>query len=86
MKGGLFGRTYRVIVAALLITIIIFSGAVVTETVFAWPGMGSFFNDALSKQDFPLLMGILMINAILVILSNLIADILYAVLDPRIKY
>ena len=64
----------------------IFSGAVVTETVFAWPGMGSFFNDALSKQDFPLLMGILMINAILVILSNLIADILYAVLDPRIKY
>ena len=64
----------------------IFSGAVVTETVFAWPGMGSFFNDALTKQDFPLLMGILMINAILVILSNLIADILYAVLDPRIKY
>jgi len=64
----------------------IFSGAVVTETVFAWPGMGSFFNDALNKQDFPLLMGILMINAILVILSNLIADILYAVLDPRIKY
>lgn len=64
----------------------IFSGAVVTETVFAWPGMGSYFNDALSKQDFPVLMGILMINATLVILSNLIADILYAVLDPRIQY
>lgn len=64
----------------------IFSGAVVTETVFAWPGMGSFFNDALNKQDFPVLMGILMINAVLVIFSNLIADILYAVLDPRIKY
>lgn len=64
----------------------IFSGAVVTETVFAWPGMGSFFNDALNKQDFPVLMGVLMINAVLVIVSNLIADILYAVLDPRIKY
>lgn len=64
----------------------IFSGAVVTETVFAWPGMGYFFNDALSKQDFPVLMGILMINATLVIVSNLIADILYAILDPRIKY
>ena len=64
----------------------IFSGAVVTETVFAWPGMGSFFNDALNKQDFPVLMGILMINAVLVIVSNLIADILYAILDPRIKY
>ncbi len=64
----------------------IFSGAVVTETVFAWPGMGSFFNDALNKQDFPVLMGILMINAVLVIISNLVADILYAILDPRIKY
>ena len=64
----------------------IFSGAVVTETVFAWPGMGYFFNDSLNKQDFPVLMGILMINAVLVIVSNLIADILYAVLDPRIKY
>ena len=64
----------------------IFSGAVVTETVFSWPGMGSFFNDALNKQDFPVLMGILMINAFLVIMSNLVADILYAVLDPRIKY
>lgn len=64
----------------------LFSGAVVTETVFAWPGMGSFMNDALNKQDFPVLMGILMINAILVILGNLIADILYAVLDPRVKY
>ena len=64
----------------------VFSGAVVTETVFAWPGMGFFFNDSLAKQDFPVLMGILMINAILVIASNLIADILYALLDPRIKY
>ncbi len=64
----------------------IFSGAVITETVFAWPGMGYFFNDSLSKQDFPVLMGILMINAVLVIVSNLIADILYAILDPRIKY
>jgi len=64
----------------------LFSGAVVTETVFAWPGMGSFMNDALQKQDFPVLMGILMINAVLVIVGNLIADILYAVLDPRIKY
>lgn len=65
---------------------VLFSGAVITETVFSWPGMGSLFYDALSKQDFPILMGILMVNAGLVILSNLLADILYAVLDPRIKY
>ncbi len=65
---------------------VLFSGAVITETVFAWPGMGSLFFDSLTKQDFPILMGILMVNAVLVILSNLLADIIYAALDPRIKY
>ena len=65
---------------------VIFSGATITETVFAWPGMGTLFYDSLSKQDFPILMGILLINAALVILANLLADIIYALLDPRIKY
>lgn len=65
---------------------VLFSGAVVTETVFAWPGMGRFFMDSLNKMDYPVLMGILMISACLVILCNLLADILYAILDPRIKY
>ena len=65
---------------------VIFSGAVITERVFAWPGMGTLFYDSISKHDFPILMGILMVNAFLVILANLLADILYAVLDPRIKY
>ncbi len=64
----------------------LFSGAVVTETVFAWPGMGRFFIDSLNKLDYPVLMGILMIDSILVIVSNLLADLLYALLDPRIKY
>lgn len=65
---------------------VIFSGAVITERVFAWPGMGTLFYDSISKHDFPILMGILMVNAFLVIFANLLADILYAVLDPRIKY
>jgi len=65
---------------------VLFSGAVVTETVFAWPGMGRFFMDSLNKMDYPVLMGILMINALLVIMSNLLADLLYAWLDPRVKY
>ena len=65
---------------------VLFSGAVITETVFAWPGMGTLFYDSLNKQDYPILMGVLMINAVLVILSNLLADIIYAALDPRIKY
>lgn len=65
---------------------VLFSGAVVTETIFSWPGMGYFFMDSINKRDYSVLMGILMISATLVILCNLLADILYAVLDPRIKY
>ena len=62
------------------------AGAVTTETVFSWPGMGFFFMDSINRRDYPVLMGILLIIALLIILFNLIADILYAILDPRIKY
>ncbi len=61
-------------------------GAVLTEGIFAWPGMGSLFLDSLDKRDFPVLLAILILSAILVIAFNLIADILYAVMDPRIRY
>ena len=56
---------------------VLFSGAVVTETIFSWPGMGYFFMDSINKRDYPVLMGILMISATLVILCNLLADVLY---------
>jgi peptide/nickel transport system permease protein len=62
------------------------TGAVLTETVFSWPGMGRLFFDALSVRDYPILMGILVLGAILIILGNLVADILYGLLDPRISY
>ncbi|MCM2476807.1 ABC transporter permease [Rhizobium sp. CG5] len=62
------------------------SGALVTETVFTWPGMGRLFLDSLSYKDYPVIMGLLMFSAILVIVANLIADILIAVADPRIRY
>jgi peptide/nickel transport system permease protein len=62
------------------------SGAVITETIFAWPGMGRLFFNALGQQDFPLLMGYLMMVATLVVIFNLIADVCYALLDPRVKY
>ncbi|GAC1417995.1 MAG: ABC transporter permease [Candidatus Velthaea sp.] len=61
-------------------------GAVVTETIFAWPGMGRLFINALSQFDFALLMGYLMLTSFLVVTFNLIADIAYAWLDPRVKY
>jgi peptide/nickel transport system permease protein len=60
-------------------------GALVTETVFSWPGMGLLFINALNTRDYPVLMAILMVGAVVVVLGNLFADILVAVVDPRVK-
>jgi peptide/nickel transport system permease protein len=64
----------------------LFSGAVVTETVFAWPGMGSLLIQSVTKVDYPAILAILMLSSFAIILSNLLADMLYGVLDPRIVY
>jgi peptide/nickel transport system permease protein len=64
---------------------LLFSGAVVTETVFAWPGMGSLLVDSVYRRDYSVLMGILMSGSVLIVLSNLFADVTYAVLDPRVR-
>jgi peptide/nickel transport system permease protein len=63
---------------------LVFSGALVTETVFTWPGMGRLFVDSLGNRDYPVLMGILMLSALLVVAGNLLADVVYAVIDPRV--
>jgi peptide/nickel transport system permease protein len=60
-------------------------GALVTETVFSWPGMGLLFVNALGTRDYPVLMAILMVGALFVVLGNLLADVLAALIDPRIK-
>ncbi len=64
----------------------IFVGALVTEQIFGWPGMGRLFWDAATRADYPILMGILSVAAALIILSNLVADVIYGYLDPRIRY
>lgn len=61
-------------------------GATITEGIFAWPGMGLLFIDSLDRRDYPVLLAMLMIGAVFVITFNLLADILYAVMDPRIRY
>lgn len=63
---------------------LLFGGALVTESVFTWPGMGRLFVDSLGYRDYPVLMGVLFVTATLVILCNLLADIASAVVDPRI--
>ncbi len=65
---------------------ILFSGAVVTERIFTWPGMGQLFFQALEGYDYPLMMGILFISGLLVIFFNVLADFAYAIADPRISY
>ncbi|MFX1486551.1 MAG: ABC transporter permease [Promethearchaeota archaeon] len=64
----------------------IFSGAVLTETIFSWPGMGRLMYTAAMAQDYPVLWGTFSILAMLVVFANILADILYGYLDPRIKY
>lgn len=65
---------------------LLLAGAVVTESIFAWPGMGRLFIDHLSRSDTPVVMGILMMISVAVVFSQLVTDVIYAWLDPRIRY
>lgn len=64
----------------------ILSGAVLTETVFMWPGMGTMVYRAISNRDYPVVMAGTMVLAIVMLFANLLADVMYAVVDPRIRY
>jgi peptide/nickel transport system permease protein len=60
-------------------------GALVTETVFAWPGVGRLYLDSLNYQDYSVILGLLLATSVLVLLGNFLADIFYAIVDPRIR-
>ena len=62
------------------------SGAAITETVFSWPGLGWLSVQAVTDRDYPVVLATVMIGGVMVILGNLLADIAYAVVDPRITY
>lgn len=62
-----------------------FTGAFITETIFGWPGMGQLGVNAIFGYDYPVVMGITLISSTMLIIGNLIADILYTIIDPRIK-
>ena len=61
------------------------AGAIVTESVFAWPGVGSFVLDAIYKRDYPVVQAVVLVVATVYMLTNLLVDVLYVVLDPRIR-
>lgn len=62
------------------------NGALITETIFSWPGMGRLFFNSIERGDYAVMMGILMISAVLIVLFGLVTDIVYAFLDPRIRF
>jgi peptide/nickel transport system permease protein len=89
-RGVIWGHAFRNALAPLLTLAglqlpFLFGGALVTESVFTWPGMGRLFVDSLGYRDYPVLMGVLVVTAVLVIASNLVADLLVAFVDPRIR-
>jgi peptide/nickel transport system permease protein len=61
-------------------------GAIVIETVFAVPGIGSFGIDAIIKRDYPQVQAFVLVGALIFVLANLVVDLLYVVIDPRIQY
>ncbi|MFC1996297.1 ABC transporter permease [Chloroflexota bacterium] len=64
----------------------IFAGALYVELIFSWPGMGRLYYDAATDRDYPILLAVLIIGAAIVMISNLLADIAYGFLDPRVRY
>ncbi|WP_127754448.1 ABC transporter permease [Devosia sp. 1566] len=72
------------VIAVDFVTII--SGAVITETVFAWPGIGRLFMESMDGRDYPMLMGLMMMGSLAIVVANIVADLCYAALDPRIRY
>ena len=64
---------------------LLLSGAVLTETVFAWPGIGTWLKDAIFNRDYPVLQGGILFVAIVFVLVNLLVDISYAIINPRIR-
>ena len=64
----------------------ILSGAVITEQIFDWPGLGTLYFDAVMNSDYPVVLGLLFLTSMMVLVMSLVVDILYAKLDPRIKF
>jgi peptide/nickel transport system permease protein len=85
-KHALKNASLPLITSAALAFGFMISGAIITEGVFSWPGMGGWIFNAITNTDYSILQAVFYIIAVLVIVANIISDILYGVIDPRIKY
>jgi peptide/nickel transport system permease protein len=64
----------------------VFGGALITEQIFSWPGLGQMMMASILNRDYPVLMVMLLMTAVVTVISNLLVDIIYAFVDPRIRY
>jgi peptide/nickel transport system permease protein len=85
MRHALRNAAAPLLMVVFLDAALLVSGAVVTESVFAWPGLGGLFTEALARRDYPVLMAFLMVTSVAVIVLNLAADLMHRVLDPRTR-
>ena len=86
LKHALLNAMIPIITLLGLYLPFLMSGAVVTETIFAWPGMGRVTVGAIFARDYPIVMAANLIAGVMVVMGNLLADVLYGVVDPRIRY
>lgn len=68
------------------VLVILVEGSIVVESIFSWPGMGLLAVHALENRDYPLVMGVVLLSSLMIVLGTLLSDILYAVIDPRVRY
>ena len=85
LRHALRNAAGPLVTVVLLDAALLVSGAVVTESVFAWPGLGGLFTEALARRDYPVLMAFLMVTSVAVIVLNLLADLAHRLLDPRTR-
>jgi peptide/nickel transport system permease protein len=86
LRHALRNALLPVVTVIVLDTAFLAGGALVTETIFAWPGMGRLFYQAISQSDYPILMVIVSFLSVVIVFANILADVLYGLLDPRVTY
>ena len=85
LRHGLHNALIPLVTVVALQIPVLFAGSVIIEQLFTWPGIGRMALDAILSRNYPILLGFVMIVAVLVLLCNLIVDVLYAIIDPRIR-
>jgi peptide/nickel transport system permease protein len=65
---------------------VLLSGSIILEQIFSWPGMGKLFFESIRERDYPTMMGLILMFSVLTLLGQMLADFLYAVVDPRVSY